>query len=677
MHPSLSTKLTLAAVAIGIAALPQAAAAAFTWNGAVDPPDITYATPPSKDAQKCQKRLALESKKYLKQIIRAQNKCMASSKIAPQDCLTAKDQEKLDKAYLKVVELVNKDCGTAAVADGALDNVWASAPFRGNGAETTSCLIGQVHAIGEVVSGNTHGIGLELGIEDKDLKKCSRRVASEGIKVSTGAITTISRCMGKEIKVGTTGDLGPVCFGSVANGTYTPPTEIKTAEKLQKLFDKAEEKLEKDCGPVQTTGLIEVMSACSGSTTVADLSACVIGESYGYGAHVAGLAYGEKATVLSNADSVQDAADAAADGTKLLLRSGTYAQSVFLDRGNLEFVGCGSAQDERPLFVPATAGEANGFNATSAPPQLPLENLVFQSLAFGETGNAWAENGIFVSGADQLLMRDLTGEGDRASVYLVYPVKSTNVLVETSDAKSTTDAGIYIGQTVDCEARFNKAWDHPASIEIENSGRCDVHNNIAYDNTAGLLVFKLTSPDLQISRDHDIHHNYIAQNNIPNHCHGGAVCNAIPGTGIMTISDRFTQYRFNEIRDNKSVGLLMIDQSTVNVFVAPGTFDPVSDPQALEGNCFRNNYLFNNGYDADSGIPAGLEGQALILPLGGLTDPAYVNAWNNNITIQPSYTSTLGTVCIDPATVVPQPAPYPDPLFPSVSGSFVDWPVLF
>ena len=250
-------------------------------------------------------------------------------------------------------------------------------------------------------------------------------------------------------------------------------------------------------------------------------------------------------------------------------------------------------------------------------------------------------------------------------------------MVETSDAKSTTDAGIYIGQTVDCEVRFNKAWDHPAGIEIENSGRCDVHNNIAHDNTAGLLVFKLTGPELQISRDHDIHHNYVAQNNISNHCHGGAVCNAVPGTGIMTISDRFTQYRTNEIRDNRSVGLLMIDQETVNVFVAAGTFDPVSDPQALEGNCFKNNYLFNNGYDADSGIPAGLEGQALILPLGPLTDPAYTNGWIDNITIQPSYTSTLATECIDPATVVPPPPPYPDPLFPSTSAAFVDGPVLF
>jgi parallel beta-helix repeat protein len=677
MHPSLSTKLILAAVVLGIATLPQDSEAAFTWNGTVDAPEINYSTVPSRDAQKCQKRLALESKKYLSKMIRAQNKCMSSSKVAPQDCLTAKDQERLDKSYLKVVELVNKDCSSAAVADGALDNIWTSAPFRGNGSETASCLIGQVHAIAEVVSGNTSGIGLELGIDDRDLKKCTRRVASEGIKVSTGAITAISMCMGKQIKQGTAGDLGPVCFGSVASGTYTPPTETKTAEKLQKLFDKAEEKLAKDCGLVQTAGLIESMSACSGSTTVADLSACVIGEGYGYGAHVAALAYGEKATVLSNADSVQAAADAAADGTKLLLRSGTYAQSVFLDRGNLEFVGCGSAQDERPLFVPASAGDTNGFNATSAPPQLPLENLIFQSIAFGEVGNAWAENGIFVSGADKLLMRDLTGEGDRSSVYLVYPVKSTNVMVETTDAKSTTDAGVYIGQTVDCEARFNKAWDHPAAIEIENSGRCDVHNNIAYENTAGLLVFKLTSPDLQISRDHDIHHNYIAENNIPNHCHGGAVCNAVPGTGIMTISDRFTQYRYNEIRDNRSVGLLMIDQETVNVFVAAGTFDPVSDPQALEGNCFRNNYLFNNGYNSDSGIPAGLEGQALILPLGGLTNPAYTNGWFDNITVQPSYTSTLPSTCIDPETVQPPPPPYPDPLFPSTVGAFVDGPVLF
>lgn len=675
IHPlSIAAALALAASV----AAPTETRAAFDWNADVEAPSIQVAEAPSKAALKCQKRIGSEAAKYLKRIVKAQSKCFASKRVSPEECLTAKDNEKIQKALDKAAEKFAKDCDTSLVAADALPNIWTSTPLHGSAEDIASCVLGQTHAIGEVVAGNNQGIVLQLGIESKPRDKCIKRVAKEGEKVASSTVKTIARCLDYHLKRGETADLGPICFGTVSGGTWTAPTHTKTAEKFQKIFDKAEELIAKDCDAVESAGLIESLPACSGSETVADLHSCAIGESYGYGVDVAAVAYAESATVLTNTDSVQDAADAAPDGTKFLLLSGDYRQSVFLDRGNLNFTGCGSALDDRPRFLPENPGDANGFNATSAPPQLPLENLTFQSLAFGADDDAWAENGIFVSGSDNLHMRDIAGEGDRESVYLVYPVKSTNVLVETSDAHSTTDAGIYVGQTVDCEVRFNKAWDHPASIEIENSGYCDVHNNIAVENSGGLLVFKLTGPDLQISRNHDIHHNYVANNNIPNHCHGGSICDVPPGTGLMGISDRFSTYRHNEIRDNKSVGFLMIDQETINVFVAAGSYDPTSDPQALEGNCFRNNYIYNNGYDADSGIPAGLEGAALVLPLGPKTDPAFVNGWKDNITLLPDFTpgASLASECADPA-IFPGRETLPDPLFPSVSGAFVDGPLLY
>ena len=676
MPRNLCLSLAIGALAALFAA-PQNADA-FAWNADVAAPTIQVDGPLSKEAQKCQKRIALEAAKYLKRIIKSDNKCFASSRISPDQCRTAKDQEKLDKAVAKVQELIAKDCATGLVAEDALPNVWTSDPLYGDAANVTSCMVGQVHAIGEVVALNNQGILLELGIDDKDRAKCIKRVAKEGEKVATSTVKIAAACAGRLLKSATTGDLGAACVGAVNAGSWVAPTDTKTADKFQKLFEKAEEKIAKDCAAVETAGLIQSMPACSGAETVAELQSCAIGESYAYGVDVVGVAYAENATVLTNADSVQDAADAAANGTKFLLTSGEYRQSVFLDRGELAFTGCGSATDDRPLFLPLNPGDANAFRAVSAPPALPLENLIFQSIAFGAAGDAWADNGVFVSGSNNLLLRDLSGVGERESVYLVYPVQSTNVTVETSDAYSTVDAGHYIGQTVDCLVRGNKAGDHPAGIEIENSYGCDVHNNIATENSGGLLVFKLTSPQLQVSARHEIHHNYVADNNIDNHCVGGAVCNVVPGTGFMTISDRFTNYHHNEIRDNKSWGTLAIDQNTVNVFVAAGTFDPTSTPQALEGNCFFNNYLYNNGYDPDSFVPSGLEGQALILPLGGPTDPLFLNGWENNTAILPGFTpSATLTTCADPSIFPSREDILPDPLFPSTSGAFVDGAFLY
>ncbi|MFP6664367.1 MAG: right-handed parallel beta-helix repeat-containing protein [Deltaproteobacteria bacterium] len=662
---------TLALATAVLMAAPATSEAAFDWNADIAAPSVQASSPLSKAALKCQKRIARETGKYLKRIIKAQAKCWASKKVAPQDCLTAKDEEKLDKAFAKTVELIDKDCAASLVDEGALPNLWTAAPFYGDGEAAASCFLGQAHAIGEVVAGNNQGIVTDLGIDSKDRAKCIRRVSSEGTKVATGTVKTIARCLDKQLKSGSIDDLGPVCFGTVTGGVYTAPSDEKTAEKLLKIFDKAEFKIAKDCDVVETAGLIESLPACSGSQTVADLYSCAIGESYAYGVDVATIAYAESAIVLSPSDSVQAAVDSAAAGSKFLLRKGTYEQATVITSGDLSFVGCGSAEDDRPLFLPPAGGtETNGFNATSPNGQPPLENLVFQSLAFGSDENPWDENGIFISNANNLLIRDIYANGGNVSVYGVYPVRSTNVLLETSDVDNTRDAGHYVGQTVDCEVRFNSALNNPAGIEIENSGYCDVHNNIATGNTAGLLIFKLPGPALQISKHHDIHHNYVADNNVdPNNCHDptgqAAICAAVPGTGLMLLSDRFSTYRHNVIRDNKTWGFLAIDQETVNVFVAPGSFDPVSDPQALEGHCLRNNSLTNNGYNAHSGAPPGTEGHVLHLPLGART---FSSGWFDNATAQPILGSQPGgllTTCPDPATL------------PSAVGAFVDGPILF
>ncbi|MEO2169892.1 MAG: NosD domain-containing protein [bacterium] len=669
-HPRI---LILALVTAVLGATPATAQAAFTWTTDIANPWVQAVSPLSKEALKCQKRIGLETSKYLKRITKAQAKCWASKKIAPQDCLTAKDQEKIDKAVTKTIDLIAKDCSENLVSADALPNVWTSAPFYGDATEAASCLLGQTHAIGEVLAGNNQGLVTDLGIDSKERDKCIRRVSNEGTKVAASTVKTIARCIDKQLKFGNTDDLGPVCFGSVSGGVYTAPTEVKTAEKLVKIFDKAEFKIAKDCDPVETAGLIESLPACSGSTTVANLFSCAIGESYAYGVDVATIAYAESATVLSPSDSVQAAVDTAAAGTKLLLRSGTYEQATVITTGDLSFVGCGSATNDRPLFLPPSGGvETNGFNATSPDGQPPLENLVFQSLAFGSNDFPWDENGIFVSNANNLLMRDIYANGGNQSVYGVYPVRSTNVLLETSDVDNTRDAGHYVGQTVDCEVRFNSASNNPAGIEIENSAYCDVHNNIATGNTAGLLIFKLTGPTLQVSKHHDIHHNYLADNNVdPNNCHdptgAATICAAVPGTCFMSLSDRFSTYRHNEIRDCTTWGILGVDQLTVNTFVAPGTFDPPSDPQALEGLCIRNNSLTNNGYAPNSGDPTidSLAGQVLYLPLGLTT---FDSGFLDNVITQPASPGTtagLASTCPDPAT------------FPSPAGAFVDGALLF
>src|SRR5690606_3507494 len=76
-------------------------------------------------------------------------------------------------------------------------------------------------------------------------------------------------------------------------------------------------------------------------------------------------------------------------------------------------------------------------------------------------------NGIIVDGAVGVTIRDIYVEN--TSLYGVYPVHSTNVLVERVEATRIRDAGVYAGQCRDVVLRDNTVYANVIGIEIENS----------------------------------------------------------------------------------------------------------------------------------------------------------------------------------------------------------------
>ncbi len=75
--------------------------------------------------------------------------------------------------------------------------------------------------------------------------------------------------------------------------------------------------------------------------------------------------------------------------------------------------------------------------------------------------------------------------------YGIYPVQTTNVLIEDSVAIGASDAGIYVGQSNNVIVRNNRAEFNVAGIEIENSVGADVYENLVTNNTGGILIFNL------------------------------------------------------------------------------------------------------------------------------------------------------------------------------------------
>ena len=124
--------------------------------------------------------------------------------------------------------------------------------------------------------------------------------------------------------------------------------------------------------------------------------------------------------------------------------------------------------------------------------------------------------------------------------YGLYPVSSTNVLIEESVAIGASDAGIYVGQSENVIIRNNRAEYNVAGIEIENCHGAEAYGNVATNNTGGFLVFDL--PDLPVQRGRDIrvHDNRIFNNNTPNFAPEGNIVAGLVGV-VHTVAHLLRQ----------------------------------------------------------------------------------------------------------------------------------------
>ncbi len=172
--------------------------------------------------------------------------------------------------------------------------------------------------------------------------------------------------------------------------------------------------------------------------------------------------------------------------------------------------------------------------------------------------------------------------------YGLYPVQVTNVLIEDSQVRGCSDAGIYVGQSNNIIVRRNKTWENVAGIEIENSTGADVYENETWGNTGGILVFSLPELPVKAGRSARIFDNKIYDNNLPNFGLPGAIVSEIPaGSGLIVMATDQTEIFDNEFRDNKSYHVAVISFTSTGREYDDPEFDPYPEGIALFRNSFE------------------------------------------------------------------------------------------
>jgi parallel beta-helix repeat protein len=236
-------------------------------------------------------------------------------------------------------------------------------------------------------------------------------------------------------------------------------------------------------------------------------------------------------------------------------------------------------------------------------------NFVVEDIAIENTPG----DSIKVEGSNGVTIRRVrvewtNGPDEDNGAYGLYPVQTRNVLIEDSEVRGASDAGVYVGQSRNIIVRRNYVWENVAGIEIENSTFADVYDNETTANTGGVLVFDLPNIDVQGGEATRIFNNNIHDNNTPNFApKGNVVANVPSGTGLMIMANDDIEAFGNTIANNSSLGVLVVSYYFLDLDVSDSRYDPV--PEKLY---IHDNTMTNNAYDpqGDAGIIGAIVGEA-------------------------------------------------------------------
>lgn len=292
---------------------------------------------------------------------------------------------------------------------------------------------------------------------------------------------------------------------------------------------------------------------------------------------------------VASGETIQEAVDRALPGDTIQIPYGTYNERISIDFNDITLVGRPNENGEWPTLdgenVLTEGVIASGNN---------FEVAYFNVLNYTDTG-------ILVEGVTGVYMHDLYVEN--AGTYGLYPVQSTDVLIENTEVIGSNDAGIYAGQCVDVVVRDNIVHGNVLGIEIENSVGSEVYDNYAYNNTVGIFIDLLPQLKSQVSLNTKVYDNLLEANNHENFAKPDTAAALMPpGAGIGILAADLVEVYNNTIRDHKTAGV-GIFHMTVGFEEAEIDVGPTPEDVWIHDNIYENNGYDPDAFVSDMGIP--------------------------------------------------------------------------
>ena len=291
---------------------------------------------------------------------------------------------------------------------------------------------------------------------------------------------------------------------------------------------------------------------------------------------------GTPAPDLSFEEQLQTRLIEAEPGDIIEIPAGTHemSRSLSLDVPGVTIRGAG--MDESILSFRNQVQGAEGLLVTA-------DDFIIEDLAIEDTvGDALKVNESTNVTIRRVRTEWTDGPDSENGAYGIYPVQSRNILIEGSVAIGAADAGIYVGQSSRIIVRNSRAEYNVAGIEIENSTHADVYDNVATNNTGGVLVFDLPNLEVQGGQATRVFNNQIYRNNTENFAPEGAIVgNVPPGTGLLVLANDNIEVFENRFWDNGNVNVMIYSFTLGGRSFDDPDYDPYPERIYLHDNEFR------------------------------------------------------------------------------------------
>jgi parallel beta-helix repeat protein len=314
--------------------------------------------------------------------------------------------------------------------------------------------------------------------------------------------------------------------------------------------------------------------------------------------------------VVNPGESIQAAVEKSQPGDTIQVMPGTYSETVYIDKDDIHLVGVIQEGERATMDGLGKLNDAILYSGN---------NVVVENFRITQ----YKGNGIMGQAGNNFEIRNnvIIDTG----IYGIFPQLGTNGLVEHNVVSGIADAAIYIGMSDNIHVAHNEVFDSVAGIEIENSRHAVVENNIAYNNTGGILAFVTPGLPIKTTEDVIIRNNFVLDNNTPNFGAPGSIVSGIPaGTGILVMAADDVVIEGNIISNNKTAGIIINDHS----YASNITMDMESDPNS-DRTMILDNVMLNNGYDTIPEVTA----VALTELHTGLIDIVHVGPSNGSCII--------------------------------------------